>query len=84
MNSYPSTNSLVDAIGTVSCYTKNPSYETEPTTASLGDNFQLKRASFLICLCSMRGCHAYCTRLRRVTKVTNSISDFTFLSSTNE
>ena len=26
------------------------------------------------------GCHAYCTRLQKVTKVTNPISDFTFLS----
>ena len=51
MNCYPSTNSLVDAIGTRSCCIKNPSYETEPTTAL--DNFQLERASFLICLCSM-------------------------------
>ena len=28
----------------------------------------------------MRGCRAYCTRWRKVTKVTNPISDFTFLS----
>ena len=27
-----------------------------------------------------RGCHAYCTRLRKVARVTNPISDFTFLS----
>ena len=28
----------------------------------------------------LRDCHAYCTHLRKVTKVTNPISDFTFLS----
>ena len=28
----------------------------------------------------LRGCGAYCTRWRKVTKVTNPISDFTFLS----
>ena len=28
----------------------------------------------------LRGCRAYCTRWRKVTKVTNPISDFTFLS----
>ena len=28
----------------------------------------------------LRGCLAYCKRLRKVTKVTNPISDFTFLS----
>ena len=30
----------------------------------------------------LRGCHAYCMRLRKVTKVTNPISDFAFLLTT--
>ena len=55
MNCGLSTNSLVDAISTRSCYIKNTSYETELTTAL--DNFQLSRASFLICLCSIA--HAF-------------------------
>ena len=111
-NCYLSTNALVDAIGTWSCYIKNRATkldQTEPTTfskfstltRSFLDLFMLHRR-YLNCrpqnsacynriICqtvenmSLRhflrgsGCHAYCTHLRKVTKVTNPISDFMFL-----
>ena len=55
MNCYLSTNSLVDAIGTRSCYMKESELRNwiKLSRQSL-ENFQLKRTSFLICfICSM-------------------------------